>query len=295
METFSDRIRIVVADITQLSTEAIVNAANRSLLGGGGVDGAIHRAAGWGLLEECRTLGGCPTGLCKMTNAYNLPCKKVIHAVGPVWNGGHQGERELLASCYDSALKLAEENGLSSIAFSCISTGVYGFPKEEAARIALHTIFAHLRDGYDGEVVVCCFSEGDVRFYERCFWEESLTLLGDEDALRGYKEKIDNIPSEFWDELVAYGPQQEQQSPGKGLDLVRRLGFCKSPADYLSWIQCFRSGEMLYRGDIDDVYCLFVIGTYLSRTLYWTGDESSEKLLSLLRPLRTCREKMLRG
>lgn len=172
MKTYSEQIKIVVGDITTLHTDAIVNAANRSLLGGGGVDGAIHRAAGKGLLQECMTLGGCETGQCKMTDAYNLPCKKVIHAVGPVWHGGHQGEDKLLASCYDCAMKIAEENHLSSIAFSCISTGVYGYPKTEAAQIALQTIMSHIRNGYEGKVVICCFCEEDKEYYKKCFEDE---------------------------------------------------------------------------------------------------------------------------
>jgi O-acetyl-ADP-ribose deacetylase (regulator of RNase III) len=158
-------IKIVVGDITKLEVDAIVNAANRTLLGGGGVDGAIHRAAGIELLKECMTLGGCETGQSKMTDAYNLPCKKVIHTVGPVWYGGEQHERELLASCYETAMKLAEENGLKSIAFSCISTGVYGFPKTEAALIAKRVLTEHLRNGYQGEIIVCCFSPDDTKYY----------------------------------------------------------------------------------------------------------------------------------
>ena len=160
-------IKIVVGDITKLEVDAIVNAANRSLLGGGGVDGAIHRAAGPGLLQECRTLGGCETGQSKMTDAYNLPCKKVIHTVGPIWYGGMHHERELLASCYETAMKLAEENDLKSIAFSCISTGVYGFPKAEAARIATRVLTEHLQNGYDSDIIVCCFTESDTKYYQQ--------------------------------------------------------------------------------------------------------------------------------
>ena len=160
-----NKIKIVVGDITTLEVDAIVNAANRSLLGGGGVDGAIHRAAGIGLLNECRTLGGCETGQSKMTDAYNLPCKKVIHTVGPVWFGGNNHERELLASCYDTAMRLAEENNLKRIAFSCISTGVYGFPKTEAAKIAQRVLNEHLQNGYDGEIIICCFTEADAEYF----------------------------------------------------------------------------------------------------------------------------------
>ena len=172
-EVGSARLDVVIGDITTLAVDAIVNAANSSLLGGGGVDGAIHRAAGPELLADCRKLGGCPTGSAKITRGYRLNAKYIIHAVGPVWGGGRKGEEDLLASCYRTALDLAAAHELASLAYPAISTGVYRFPPDRAARIAVGTVAAEIANAPRGlkRIVFCCFSADCAKHHRNAFAE----------------------------------------------------------------------------------------------------------------------------
>lgn len=161
------QLEVVRGDITKLTVDAIVNAANSSLLGGGGVDGAIHRAAGKELLRACEKLGGCPTGSAKATPGFNLPAKWVFHAVGPVWSGGSRHEDDLLAGCYRRCMELAREHGVQSIAFPAISTGIYRFPRQRAAEIAVHTVQEQLQSGGPERILFCCFDDETAEIYRK--------------------------------------------------------------------------------------------------------------------------------
>ena len=176
MQPYSPRmITAIRADITTLRVDAIVNAANQTLLGGGGVDGAIHRAAGPGLLAECRKLEGCPTGEARITSGHRLPARYVIHTVGPVWRDGRHVESERLRSCYWQSLELARQHNLKSIAFPCISTGVYGYPADQAARLAVAAVRDHAKQtGFGPDVTFCCFSESDLALYQKLLEADAL-------------------------------------------------------------------------------------------------------------------------
>ena len=165
------KIKLLMADITTLKVDAIVNAANSSLLGGGGVDGAIHKAAGSELLRECRQIGGCPAGEARITRGYRLPARFVIHTVGPVWRGGSAGEDQLLARCYQSCFALAEKNEIKSIAFPAISTGAYGFPIERACRIAIWEMRRNLEDKNAGDIIAVCFNHRTFKCYQEALQE----------------------------------------------------------------------------------------------------------------------------
>ncbi len=179
MDSINGRLVIAHGDITKLAVDAIVNAANSSLLGGGGVDGAIHYAAGPELLAECRILGGCPTGEARITRGYRLPARWVIHTVGPVWHGGARGEDELLAHCYRNSLALASQHGARSVAFPAISTGAYGFPLARATAIAIRETQAYLREHPEiAQVTFVCYSGAT----ERAYWDEFARLAADSDA-----------------------------------------------------------------------------------------------------------------
>jgi O-acetyl-ADP-ribose deacetylase (regulator of RNase III) len=166
--SLTQRLRVIEGDITRLDVDAIVNAANESLLGGGGVDGAIHRAAGPELLAECRSLGGCPTGAARITGGYRLPARHVIHTVGPIYGMGMEGEPELLRSCYEESLRLADLHHLGTIAFPCISTGIFGYPKAEACQVATEAVLHWLSaNEYPQQVTFCCFDAEDTALYRQ--------------------------------------------------------------------------------------------------------------------------------
>lgn len=225
-------VEIIRQDITKMSVDAVVNAANESLLGGGGVDGAIHRAAGPGLDAECRTLGGCPTGEARITGGYLLPAKFVIHAVGPVWRGGGHGEKELLASCYRNSLALAEEHGCASVAFPLISSGIFGYPKDQAIRVALDSIREYL-DGSDSDIAVY------LTVFDRSSFDIGKSLYRD---LKSFVD--DNYVAPFEEEQSRRFLSQNLGAPAAGAapfpDRKARI-----PRKKIAEDQCFAAAEAL--------------------------------------------------